>query len=164
MRSPRGHLKLRLLSNAQPQYFLLKQFFCSLMFRSGSQSHSVWCTEGGGGGGRRGQGGGGRAPALSFRSFRANSVLPFHPWLVRNSASCGLSFHSARIMGIRGKWCQWLGFMASNAELPNIFFNAFLKFCDSLVHSPCLTVPQVLRRKKGDKPRNHFCLGEQGRK
>lgn len=65
---------------------------------------------------------GDRGPALSARSLRANSVAPFHPWLVRDSASRGLSFRSARIMGIQGKWCQWLGFMASSAELPDVFY------------------------------------------
>lgn len=89
------------------------------MFCSDTQSYSVWCTEGGGGGV---WGGGETAPAPSARAFWADSVVAFHPWLVRNSASCGLSLRSARIAGISQKRCQWLGFMASNAELPDVFY------------------------------------------
>lgn len=46
-----------------------------------------------------GEGGRQKAPALLSHSFWANSVLPFHPWLVRNLVSCGLSLHSAQSPG-----------------------------------------------------------------
>lgn len=121
------------------------------MFRSDTQSYSVWCTERGAAGRRRGPGRGRGGPALSARSFRANSVAPFHPWLVRDLASCGLSFHSAGITGIRGKWCQRLGFMASSAELPDVFI--YLKFCDSLAILPFPGYPRASKEERG------VCLG-----
>lgn len=78
---PQGYLKPRLLSDAQPQHFPLKQF-CSLMFSSGMQSHSVGAQE-------REEGRERGHPALSAHSFQANAVLPFHPWLVRRRRAVG---------------------------------------------------------------------------
>lgn len=62
--------------------------------------------------GRKGAGIRRASPALSAHSFRANSVSPFHPWLVRNSVSCGLfsTAPESRVYEGTGAsgWVLWL--------------------------------------------------------
>ena len=109
------------------------------MFCSSKQSHSVWCTGRGGGEGEEGCGDGESEPS---------SVCPFFPgkfgFTISSLASQEFSklwvvSYSVRITGIRGKWYQWLGFMALNAELPNSFLK---KFCDSSVNFPLPGCPR----------------------
>lgn len=91
------------------------------MFGRSKQSHLVWCTGRGGGEGEEWRG---------DTESEPSSVCPFFPgkfgFTISSLAGQEFSklwvvFYSARITGIRGKWCQWLGFMALNAELPNSF-------------------------------------------